>query len=145
MIKEIIDNDIAYAKIIRATYKPSDKTEFFTRESDEVQFGVVNYEKNYKTGAHYHNHLKRKTTQTDEILMVQSGSARVDFYNDKGSYIKSCEIFQGDIIIIYKGGHNIFFYDDTKVFMIKPGSYKTNEDSTRIVGANNYELSIDID
>ena len=47
MIKEIIDNDIAYAKIIRATYKPSDKTEFFTRESDEVQFGVVNYEKNY--------------------------------------------------------------------------------------------------
>ena len=30
MIKEIIDNDIAYAKIIRATYKPSDKTQFFT-------------------------------------------------------------------------------------------------------------------
>lgn len=142
MIKLIEDNNTTYAKIIRAKYNPSD-TEFFTRESDEVQFGVVNFEKNYKTGAHYHNHLKHKTNQTDEILMLQTGSARVDFYNDKGVYIKSSEISQGDIIIIYKGGHNIFFYENTKVFMIKPGAYETNADTTRIVGTNNHELIIE--
>ena len=144
MIKLIEENKVTYAKIIRASYEASE-VEFFTRESDEVQFGVVNFQKNFKTGAHYHNHLKRKVNQTDEILMLQSGSARVDFYNDKGAYIKSAEIFQGDIIIIYKGGHNIFFYDDTKLFMIKPGSYETNADRTRIIGANNMELLIDKD
>ena len=144
MIKLIEENSVTYAKIIRANYEPSD-TEFFTRESDEVQFGVVNFQKNFKTGAHYHNHLKKKSNQTDEILMLQSGSARVDFYNEKGAYIKSAEIFQGDIIIIYKGGHNIFFYDDTKLFMIKPGTYETDNDRTRIIGANNLELIIDKD
>ena len=144
MIKLIEENNTTYAKIIRANYEPSE-TEFFTRESDEVQFGVVNFQKNFKTGAHYHNHLKKKSNQTDEILMLQSGSARVDFYNDKGAYIKSAEIFQGDIIIIYKGGHNIFFYDDTKLFMIKPGTYETDNDRTRIIGANNLELIIDKD
>ena len=144
MIKEIKDNDITYAKIIRAGHI-TESTEFFSEKSDEIQLGIVQYKKDYKTGAHYHNHLKTKTTKTDEILMLQNGSARIDFYNDKGIYIKSTIVSTGDIIILYKGGHNIVYLEDTKLFMIKPGAYDPETDKTRIIGANNLELVIEND
>ena len=142
MIKLIKDNNITYGKIIRANYLAKD-VEFFTQETDEIQFGVINFQKDYKTGAHYHNKSTKKTTQTDEILMIQTGSARVDFYNNKGEYIKSCEVFQGDIVIFNKGGHNILFYENTKVFIIKKGGYDKENDKTRIIGTNNLELLIE--
>jgi len=142
MIKVIQENNNIFAKIIRSNHEVND-FEFFTSQTDELQFGIVNYAKNYKTGAHYHNRSQIKKTNTDEILIVQHGSARVDFYNNEGAYIKSVEVFQGDIIIIFKGGHNITFYQDTKIYMIKSGAYDKNSDKTRIIGTNNLELVID--
>ena len=144
MIKLIKQNKETYAKIIRANYQTQD-VEFFTDDSSELQFGVINFQKNHKTGAHCHNISSRKTTQLDEILMVQKGSARVDFYNTKGEYIISCEIFQGDILIIFKGGHNLIFYEDTKVYAIKKGAYIKDKNKTRIIGTNNLELKIEND
>ena len=133
MIKEIKDNDVLYAKIIRADYNPTE-TEFFTDEKDELQLGVMFYQKNHKTGAHYHNRLKSKTNQTDEII---------DFYNDKGEYIKSIEAKTGDTVILYKGGHNFVFEENTKLLSIKKGAYDKETSKTRIVGTNNMELVID--
>lgn len=144
MIKLIEENDVIYAKIIRANHIVND-CEFFTSETDELQFGIVNYKKNYKTGAHYHNHSQSKKTQTDEILVFLQGGARIDFYNNEGSYIKSSEAFCGDIVIFFKGGHNLFYYDDTKVYMIKSGAYVKKSDKTRIIGTNNLELFVEND
>ena len=58
MIKIIQENEIIYAKIIRASYKTQDN-EFYTSETDELQFGVMSYPKNHKTGAHCHNKVLR--------------------------------------------------------------------------------------
>lgn len=144
MIKIIEDNNQIYAKIIRASYQ-SKGTEFFTDKNDEIQIGYIEYPKNHKTGAHYHNHLNKETNRTDEILIVQEGCARVDFYNLKGEYIKSSEIFKGDILIVHKGGHNIIFYEDTRVLAIKSGVYDKKSDKTRMIGTNNLELNIEND
>ncbi|MBQ4646496.1 MAG: hypothetical protein IJB79_04025 [Candidatus Gastranaerophilales bacterium] len=144
MIKEIKDNNILYAKIIRASYQSKD-TEFFTDDSDEIQLGYITFKKNHKTGAHYHNHLNKETNRTDEILIVQNGSARVDFYNTKGEYIISSEIFKNDILIIHQGGHNLVFYEDTKVLAIKSGVYEKERSKTRMIGTNNLELIIEND
>ena len=144
MIKLIEQNGTTYAKVIRSTYQTKG-TEFFTENTDEIQFGVISYEKNHKTGAHYHNHLNKQSNQVDEILIVQEGSARVDFYNKEGNYIKSTEIFKGDTLIIFKGGHNIIFYEDTKVLAIKSGVYEQKSSKTRMIGANNLELNIEND
>ena len=92
MIKIIKDNDKICAKVIRASYQTDN--EFFTDSSDEIQLGIVTYPKNHKTGAHYHNHLDKNVNQTDEILLVKNGKARVDFYNDKGVYIKVAKYFK---------------------------------------------------
>lgn len=144
MIKLIEENNTLYAKIIRANHLVND-SEFFTSETDEIQFGVVNYKKNHKTGAHYHNRLTNKKTQTDEILVFLQGGARIDFYDNEGAYIKSVEAFCGDVVIFFKGGHNLFYYDDAKVYMIKSGPYAKNADKTRIIGTNNLELFIEND
>ena len=132
-MKLIKDNNIIYAKIIRADLYPEDTT-FFTDETDEIQFGMVNHKKGYKTGAHYHNHLNKETTKTDEIFIVREGSLRIDFYNNEGAYIKSVEVFKNDIVILYQGGHNIVYNQDTKLFMIKSGAYQKENDKTRIIG-----------
>ncbi len=144
MIKTIEDNNIVYAKIIKASYEAKD-CEFYTEKEDEIQFGIVNFKKGFKTGAHFHNHNEDSKNQTDEILILEAGSIRIDFYNDKGAYFKSCEAKQGDIVILYKGGHNIVFNEDTKTIIIKPGPYIENNNNTRIIGANNLELIIDKD
>lgn len=142
MIKEIKDNDILYAKIIRKEFSKEENV-FFTNEKDEIQFGILNYEKNYKTGAHYHGHMNSKKNKTDEILMFQKGSARIDFYNEKGEYILSSVLNAGDIAIIYKGGHNIVYLEKTRIFIVKPGAYDSETDRMRIIGANNTELKIE--
>ena len=144
MIKLIQQNNLIYAKIIRASYQSKDM-EFFTDSNDEIQIGYITYAKNHKTGAHYHNHLNKHTNKTDEILIVKNGSARVDFYDLKWQYIVSSEIFEGDILIIHQGGHNIIFYEDTRVLAIKSGVYEKEHSKTRIIGTNNLELIIDND
>ena len=144
MIKLIQQNNETYAKIIRANYQ-TQETEFFTADSSEIQFGVIAFPKGHKTGAHCHNTSSKKATQLDEILIVQNGSMRVDFYNTKGEYIVSSEVSKGDILIIFKGGHNLIFYENTKVYAIKKGAYVKNKNKTRIIGTNNLELKIEND
>ncbi len=144
MIKLIKDNNVIYAKIIKAGNNCSDIS-FFTEENDELQYGIINRKKDYKTGAHYHNHIKNKCRKIDEIIIILEGSARVDFYNDKGIYIKSTIIKTNDSIIIYKGGHNVVYQEDTKFYIIKPGNYDKSTDKTRIIGANNLDLIIEED
>ena len=144
MIKIIEHNDKIYAKLIRASYTPKE-TEFYSSPTDEIQFGIIKYQKDYKTGAHYHNKPETITTPIDEILMIQKGSARIDFYSNEGLYIKSIEIFKNDTIILYRGGHNIKFYEDTDVIKIKPGAWDEKDNKTRIIGANNLELAIEED
>ena len=142
MFKDITDNDILYARIIR-NYNSIDESKFFTRDEDEMQIGMLCYESGYKSGAHCHNRPEGFLNETDEIIIVQKGSARVDFYNDKGVYIKSAEIFEGDIIIIYIGGHNFSYTQDSKILIVKKGPYNDENDKTRIVGVNNFEINID--
>ena len=144
MIKVIESNNTIYAKIIKAGHIALNDG-FFTENNDEIQFGFLNRKKDYKTGAHYHNRTRKKTNQTDEILILQKGSARIDFYDDKGVYFKSNNINQGDIIIIYKGGHNITYLEDTSFFIIKPGPHDPETNKTRIVGTNNLDLIFDKD
>lgn len=141
MIKDIIDNNVIYARIIRSS--STFESGFFTRVEDELQIGILNYEKDYKTGTHYHNRPEGFINETDEIFIVKEGSCRVDFYNDKGVYLKSCEVFKGDIIIIYLGGHNINYLEKSQILLIKKGPYNKDSDKTRIVGANNLEINID--
>ncbi len=144
MTKLIEDNGTTYAKIIKSDcINPSD--EFLTSANDEIQLGFINRKKDYKTGAHYHSHITQKANKIDEILMLKNGSARVDFYNDKGIYLKSSILNQGDIVIIYKGGHNVAYLEDTDLFIIKPNPYNPETDKTRIIGANNLDLVIDKD
>ena len=116
---------------------------FFTDEKDEVQFGILNYKKGFKTGAHYHGHAKAKKNGTDQILIVQKGSARIDFYSEKGEYILSSTVSTGDIVIIYRGGHNILYLEDSRIYIIKPGVYDSATDKMRIVGANNTDLIVE--
>lgn len=142
MIKIIEDNNIVYARVIRASY-PFSSSEFFTDVDDEIQFGVLNYKKDYKTGTHFHNHINQYQNKTDEIIFMQEGSARIDFFDDKGVYLKSIKACKGDIVIICQGGHNITYLEDSKIYIVKTGAYSKKDDVVRIVGANNLELNIE--
>jgi len=144
MIKIVEDNNINYAKIIRASHV-SKETEFFTDDDAQMQFGFIKREKNFKTGTHYHNHLEIENSRLDEIYIFKKGSARVDFFNEKGEYIKSIHIFKDDILILYRGAHNITYYEDSEAFLIKSGAYAKGNDTTRIIGAHNLEIKIEED
>ncbi len=142
--KIIEDNNKIYAKIIKSS-EIGGFDGFFTDEKDEIQFGILNFEKNFKTGAHYHNKPDTKTKPTDEVIIILSGSLRVDFYNIKGDYLKSVIVSKGDVVIFYEGAHNLLFNDDTKMFVFRTGARDEEFQDTRIIGINNSELAIDND
>ncbi|MBQ2984039.1 MAG: hypothetical protein IJD57_04515 [Candidatus Gastranaerophilales bacterium] len=140
MEKLITQNNILYAKVIRNIDDLSSDV-VFSEENDSIQLSLKTYSQNEKTGAHFHNSYNEKTTRTDEIMLVQKGKIRVDFYNEIGAYIKSVYAQKGDVIIAYKGGHNVVIVEEAKIL-----SFNTKQtDNTRIIGANNFELIIDED
>ncbi len=139
MDKIIEENGIIYAKIINL-HKTTDKDIFFTDEKDEIQFALLKRKKDDKTGALFHEEKESEANKLSEILIIEKGSARIDFYNNKGSYIKSIIVKEKDIIIFYKGGQNISYLEDTEFFSIKSEKYCSK---TRIVSVNNLDLKIE--
>lgn len=138
MEKIISQNNIVYAKIIRNINDFSSNTKF-SEENDSICVSLNVSQKSEKTGAHFHNCDNENSIRTDEIMLIQKGSARVDFYNEIGGYIKSVIAREGDLIIAYRGAHNVVSLEDNKILSIS----SKQADNTRIIGANNFELIID--
>lgn len=140
MEKLVSQNNTIYARIVNMADNLVGNTNF-SKDDDCIQVSLDNFEKNYSSGAHFHSLYDKKVISVDEILVIQNGAIRIDFYNEIGAYIKSVKAKKDDIVFIYRGGHNIVATENSNVLTINP---KQN-DNTRIIGANNFELVIEED
>jgi hypothetical protein len=99
-------------------------TRFLTAEGMPLQLGIVTRGSGETIPAHRHPVQERKVyTQTHEVLIVQKGRMRVDFYNSRNMLVASRTLGVGDIVLLCAGGHGFEMLEDTQLIEVKQGPY----------------------
>ena len=103
-IERIIHDEVELSLILRKNFM-SDGIKFFTPESYSQQLGYMNRPKGYVIEPHVHNLVSREVLFTNEVLIIRSGKVKVDFYDDNQTFLCSRVLYEGDIILLIRGGH----------------------------------------
>ena len=85
----------------------------------------------YRIPPHVHNPVPREVVFTKEVLIVKSGRARVDFYDENRNYLESRYLNAGDVILLASGGQGFEMLEATEMIEVKQGPYAGDEDKTR--------------
>jgi len=130
MVEKVIFGDDILAIIIYAEYK-SEGINFFTPGDFSQQLGYMSHPKGHQIKPHVHNHVSRNVDYTKEVLLIKSGSLRVDFYNENQNYLESKVLKKGDVILLAFGGHGFEVLEECEIIEIKQGPYAGESDKTR--------------
>ena len=133
MIEYIHNQDTLLSIIIRRSYK-KDGIEFFTPDELSQQLAYMKRPKDHLIDPHVHNPVPREVLHTNEVLFIKSGKIRIDFYDQKKTYLKSSVLEQGDVILLVSGGHGIQMLEETEIIEVKQGPYLQDKDKTRFDG-----------
>ena len=121
-IEEVKIDGIVAAIIVRSGFRP-DGIQFVTPDDYSQQLGYMRRPAGYVIQPHIHLHVDRKASLTQEVLYMRKGRVRVDFYRKNESYVDSCEIFTGDVILLSAGGHGFEMLEESELIEVKQGPY----------------------
>ena len=129
-IIEIKYKNNLYALIIKKNRKFIKKgVDFITKDQDLLQLGFLNLNKDYKIKSHIHLKKPRIINYCTEVLLIEKGKVKIKFYDHKNKDIKKDKTLKnGDIIILFKGGHGFKILEKTKIIEIKQGPYIEGKD-----------------
>jgi len=131
MLKEIIHKNKLYALIIKETHQSKKGISFFTKNNANQQIGFMNHPKNYVIKPHKHQKRETKISITSEVIILQKGKLRVDFYDTRKKYLFSVIIKKNQIIMLVHGGHGFKTLEPVKMLEIKQGPFVSNKDKTK--------------
>lgn len=135
MIKQILHNEILLAIIIRHSFS-KDGIEFFTPDSFSQQLAYMKRPAGYVIQPHTHNLVERTIDLTQEVLYIKSGLVRVDFFDSERVYLKSMNLYAGDVILLANGGHGFQIIEEAEIIEVKQGPYAGEMDKVRFEPAN---------
>ena len=129
-IETICNLDQTIGIIIRSSHS-AEGIQFFTPNMFSQQMAYMNRPQGYVIPPHVHNPVKRDVVWTQEVLFVESGKVRVDFYTDGRHYLESRTVSTGDVILLAAGGHGFEMLEPTEMIEVKQGPYCGDQDKTR--------------
>ena len=104
--------------------------DFLTDDSSLFQVAYMEHKKNHRITPHLHNRISRTVEFTSEALIIRKGIIRVDLY-DNTVPLHQFLLREGDIIVLFSGGHGFFGVDDYEMIEIKQGPFLGPGDKTR--------------
>jgi len=110
------------AMIVSGTFSPP-ATQFLTPDSYNQQIGFIVYPPGGVIKRHHHLPVERHLSMTSEVLVVRSGRAEVDLFDERQRLVASRELNAGDIIVLLSGGHGFRILEPTVFLEIKQGPY----------------------
>ena len=131
MIEEIIYKNKLYALIIKENYQNKKGISFFTKNDANQQIGFMSHPKNYFIKPHKHQKRETKIFITSEVIILQKGKLRVDFYDTRKKYLFSVVIKKNQIIMLVHGGHGFKVLEQVKMLEIKQGPYVSDKDKVK--------------
>lgn len=97
---------------------------FFTSDSNALQVGQHFYPSGKIIQPHKHVPVKVEYHQSlQEVLYIEEGKVKIDFYSLGGQKIDEKILTKGDIALLMEGGHGFEFLEETKMVEIKQGPY----------------------
>lgn len=132
MIEPIIIDGIQVALIVRANFQP-EKTQFLTNDLDVLQLGYIVYDAGKSITPHIHKPAERNIRGTPEVLYVRKGRMRTIFYSNEKIRKGDVILDQGDVILLFEGGHGFDMLEDTVLMEIKQGPYIGQLDKERFI------------
>ena len=129
-IIEVRNKKTLYALIIKKKRKFIKKgVDFVTSEKDLLQLGFLNHKKNHIIKPHIHIKKRRIINYCTEVLLIEEGKVKIKFFDNKNSNIKKDKILNnGDIVILFEGGHGFKVLEKTKIVEVKQGPYVDGKD-----------------
>jgi hypothetical protein len=116
--------------------------EFYTDDDSPQQIGTMAWPEGHIIVPHVHRLVERTISHTQEVLVIQKGKVRVDFYDDQQNYLESRILVTGDIIHLSSGGHGFTMLEDSVMVEIKQGPYVGERDKVRFDPIKESELNI---
>lgn len=110
------------ALVVRSNFKV-DGVEFVTDPGNSLQLGLMSRTSATPALAHVHLAVERQVHDTQEVLLIRSGSCLVSIFDTRGEMMSKVHLFVGDVILLISGGHGIEFEDDCELLEIKQGPY----------------------
>jgi hypothetical protein len=142
MLKEIIYKKKLFALIIKDSYQKNKGISFFTKDDANQQIGFMNHPKNYKIKPHKHQKRETKIFLTSEVIIIQKGKLRVDFYNDQTKYLFSVVLKKNQLIMLVHGAHGFKVLESVKMLEIKQGPYKLSKDKIKFNEVDEKKIKI---
>lgn len=132
-LEYIYNKDELYCIILRNSYS-SNSISFFTPDNFSQQLGYLPHSKNNIIQPHIHKINKREVLYTHEVLIIKSGSVKINFYDNTYVFIGSEVVNTGDIILLCGGGHGFEILEETVMVEVKQGPYMGIDDKERFKG-----------
>ena len=133
MIEHVKHQDQLLAIIVRNEYsKPG--ISFITPNDFSLQLGYMQHPEGHSIKPHMHHPIRRETIGTQEVLMIQNGELRIDFYSFEKKYLESRTLFAGDAILLITAGHGMTVLKPVRMIEVKNGPYRPEQDKEKFEG-----------
>lgn len=134
MKMELVKDGEKILMIILRNGNFSEGLNFYTKDEDFVQVSTWNYNIGKKTIPHSHKIFERKANKTQEVIYIKSGKISCDVFSGAEILVKSVFLEEGDIAIIFGGGHSYeILKDGTQVLEIKNGPYPGLKNDKKVI------------
>ena len=121
------------AVVLRAVdYIQQADKRFFSEVEDTLQIGSLFFPQDSSVAAHVHQ-PKDMPRNPMEVLLVLSGNAQADIYDETRQLAESIELLVGDILIQKRGGHGFRFPVGTTLLEIKCGPYHGKDSDKEMI------------
>ncbi len=112
---------------------------FVTQNDNSLQLATMQHPAGRQIQPHCHHPVERKIWYTQEVLVVQKGTLRVDFFSLDGAYLHSRLLLAGDVILLTENaGHGFEVIEDLEMLEIKQGPYAGDADKSRFARPENF-------
>lgn len=141
MVSTVLHNGKTLAIIISREC-PKAGVSFFTPDDFSQQLACIAHSAGKVIEPHIHRLHTRHIELTQEVLVIQKGKIRVDFYDAETVYLESRILVAGDIILLAAGGHGFEVIEDLEMIEVKQGPYAGDQDKCRFQAMDHSKLNI---
>ncbi len=127
MVETIENNGTVFALILRKNIK-TEGVNFFSSKDMSLQLGILEHKEGARIKPHIHKPTKKIINNVQEVLHVEHGAIRCNFYDNDGKKVESTLLREGDTILLISGGHGFNIMENSKIFEVKQGPYSGVED-----------------
>lgn len=110
------------ALIMRADYE-IEGASFITPRDNPLQVGVLKHQRGSKIKPHIHKYFPKTISEVQEVLHIEYGKVKAEFYESSGKKVRSAILNCGDTILLLSGGHGFSMLENSKMIEVKQGPY----------------------